>query len=197
MEKIKIDFDEWLKTFVPVDPVYYAVYDKTNGVITGIYPEGSAHAIENKIKISRDMAESIIDGKMAMHNCFVDLASNDLEIIHLTSLKKIDDILHRIIDKKYTNIKDPDVIVRYMSKSHKLKFILSNDIRTKKIRWDGDTEFRFIISEYNDPHKIIGIKSFTLDEFYLTDIEFKIKIPFKNFSVFTKRIFKTYILERK
>lgn len=194
MEKI-IDFDEWFKNFVPAEPDYYAIYDNTNGVITGIYPEGSARNIENKIKISRDMAESIIDGKIAMHNCFVDLSSNDLDIIQLTSLKKIDDILHRIIDKKYSNIDSPDLVVRYDTKKSKLEFILSEDIRIRKVKWDGDTELRFIISHYNDPHKIIDVKSFTLEKLYLNDLEFKIKIPVENFSVFTRRIFKKYILE--
>lgn len=196
MEKI-IDFDEWIKNFVIVEPDYYAIYDKKTGVITGVYPEGPAKNLDSKIKITKEFAESIIDGSIPMHHCYVDLSSDSLEIIQVSSLKKIDDILHRIIEKKYSDIETPDLLVNYFRESGTFKFILSEEIRIKRVKWDGDTELKFIISQYNDPHKILDVISFTLDHLYENDLEFKITLSEENFSVFTRRIFKKYVIDTK
>lgn len=195
MEEI-VDFNEWLKNYVPVEPKYYVVYDVYTGELTGVYPDHSSENLENKIEIEKELAESIFDGKISLSSFYVDLSSEKLEIIQVQSLRKIDDILHRIIDKKFSDIEDPDITVKYSSITRKLMFELKKSLRTKKIKWNGETELRFIISSYNDPYKIYQAIYFTLNQIYEKDLEFDYSGEDTNFSVFTIRLFKHYIFER-
>lgn len=191
-----VDFDEWVKTFVPAEPEYYAIYDKESGAVTGIYPDHSSTNFENRLKIDRELAESIFSGKLNMSNCFVDFNSDVLEIVQVHSLRKIDDILHRIIDKAYSDVSKSDVIVSHIVKEKKIKFGLTEFFTKRKIRWSGDTALRFLICSYNDPHKIYQIINLTLDELNSGEKEYKLETDDEKFSVFTTRVLKTYTLER-
>lgn len=195
MEEI-IDFDEWIKNFAPTEPEYYAIYDIDTGAVTGIYPEHSSREIENRIKIERELAESIFEGKVMMTNCFIDLTSDTLEVIQTHTLRKIDDILHRIINKEFSSITDPDIMITHTVEQGMIKFQISENIMNKKIKWSGDTEMRFLVCSYNDPHKILEIIKFRLDEMTDAIIEYKLITSDINFSLFTTRIFKKYLLER-
>ena len=194
MEKM-IDFDEWLKNFKPQPIEYYAIYNKETGAVIGVYPEHSCSDITNKIKIDDELATSIFDGIVLISNCFVDLNSEAIEVIQKESLRKIDDILHRIPDVEYSNIENPDVKIFFTGKS--LKFSLSDSIKNKKIKWDGDTVLKFIVSDYNDPHKFHDIISITLDKLYQGNQEFDYNGPDEKFSIFTNRILKTYAIEKE
>jgi hypothetical protein len=195
MEEI-IDFDEWLKNYVPPPIIYFAIYDTETGEVTAIYPESSCTHIENKIKIDDDLAQEIFDGKIHLSSCFVDLSSDMLEVIRTKSMRKIDDILHRVKDIKFSESGNSDILIRFFSDKKKIKFELKEELRTKKIKWDGDTALKFIISSYNDPHRIYQVISFTLDELYLDDKEFEYHETDYNFSIFTNRIFKRYLIEK-
>ena len=48
-----------------------------------------------------------------MSSCFVDLDSESIEIVEKHILTKIDDILHRFIDKKYLTVQDTDIVIQY------------------------------------------------------------------------------------
>lgn len=191
-----VDFDEWIKTFVPAEPEYYAIYDKDSGAVIGIYPEHSSKNFENRLKVDRELAESIFNGKLNMSSCFVDFNSDTLEIVQVHSLRKIDDILHRVIDKAYSDVSKSDIIVSHIVKDKKLRFELTDFFTRRKIRWSGDTELRFIICSYNDPHKIYQVINLTLDELSSGSKECKLETEDKKFSVFTTRVLKTYTLER-
>lgn len=193
MEKIK-DFDTWLKNFVPEPVVFYAIYDNTTGAVTGVYPEHSCSDIKHKIKIDSDLAVSIFDGIVSITNCFVDLNSETFEVIQKESLRKIDDILHRIPEVEYSNIENPDVMITL--KENDLSFSLSDSIKNKKIKWDGDTVLKFLVTEYNDPHKFHDVISFTLDDLYSQTQNFNYKGPLGKFSIFTNRILKTYAIKK-
>lgn len=195
MEEI-VDFDEWLRNYLPLEPKYYAVYDITTGEVTGIYPEQSSVNLENKLEVTREFAESIFDGKASLGAFYVDLSLEKLEIVQIHSLRKIDDILHRIIDKKYSDIVESDIKIRYSTDTGKINFELNENLRNKKIKWNGETSLKFIISSYNDPHKIYQLIQFTLNEVYEKDLEFDYEGEDTNFSVFTIRLFKHYIFER-
>ncbi len=193
MEKV-IDLEEWLKTIeIPV-PDFYAIYDLTTGEVTGIYPEHSCQHLSNKIKIDKELADSIFDGTVAMSNCFIDCDSETLEIVQVNNLRKIDDILHRVVDKKYSTSDFNDISIKY--KENKLVFELNEKLRNKKTKWAGDTECKFIVTSYNDPHKIYQLISFTLDSLYEKDQVFDYDGPDSNFSVFTNRILKRYVIEK-
>lgn len=196
MEQV-IDFDEWVKNFVPPAAEYYAIYDNDTGVVTGVFPEHSCEGILNKIKIDSELAESIFEGRVSMMSCFVDRHDDVIEVVHKQVLKKIDDVLHRVPEKQFSNIESPDVRIVYNSKSKKIKIELTKELKKKRIRWDGYTRLKFIVSEYNDPHKIIQVASYTLDELLSANKTIKYLGTSDKFSVFTGRIFKNYILERK
>lgn len=195
MEEI-IDFDEWLKTYIPAEPKYYAIYDIDTGELTGVYPEHSSTDLENKIEVEKEFAELIFEGKIPLASFYVDLSSETLEIVQIRSLRKIDDILHRIVDERYSEIFDPDITVEYYLKRKKIGFRLREKLREKKIKWSGETELKFIISSYNDPHKIYQVINFSLNDIYEKDLDFSYIGIDENFSVFTIRVFKKYILKR-
>ena len=196
MEKV-IDFDEWLKNYVPPPVIYFAIYDNETGAVTAVYPDSACESIENKIKIDEDLAQEIFDGKLQLSSCFVDLSSDTLEVIRTKSMRKIDDILHRVKDIKFSESKIFDILIRFSPDSKKMKFELKEQFRSKKIKWDGDTALKFIICSYNDPHRIYQVISFTLDELYIGDKEFDYTGEDNNFSMFTNRIFKRYLIEKK
>ena len=145
MEKV-IDLEEWLKDIQIPIPDYYAIYDLSTGAVTGIYPEHSCQDKLNKIKIDKELADSIFEGQIAMNNCYIDLDSETLEIVQISTLRKIDDILHRIVERKYGSTDFHDIIVRF--KDNKIHFELNEKIRIKKTKWSGDTECRFLITSY-------------------------------------------------
>jgi len=195
MEEI-IDFDEWFRNYLPLEPKYYAVYDNVTGEITGIYPEHSSENLENRLEVTKEFAESIFEGTISLGSFYVDLSMEKLEIVQIQSLRKIDDILHRIIDKKYSDISESDIKVTYFFDRKKICFELNKNLRNKKIKWDGETVLKFLISSYNDPHKIYQMIQFTLNEVYEKDLEFNYDGEDTNFSIFTIRLFKNYIFER-
>jgi hypothetical protein len=195
MEKI-MDFDEWLKNYVPPPIIYFAIYDNETGAVTAIYPDSSCESMENKVRIDDDLAQEIFDGKIHLSSCFVDLSSDVLEVIRTKSMRKIDDILHRVKDIRFSESRNSDILIRFFSDTKKIKFELKEQLRTKKIKWDGDITLKFVLCSYNDPHKIYQVVSFTLDELYLEDKEFDYTEKDHNFSVFTNRIFKRYLIEK-
>jgi hypothetical protein len=195
MEEIE-NFDEWLKNLIIPEIEYYAIFDIHTGAVTGIYPSHSAQSIENKILIDRDLAESVFNGTIPLNVCFVEETNGNLELIQTQVIKKIDDILHRVIDKEYAKFKDPDLIIQYDILNKKIIFLLDNKIKSKKIKWDGNTEVKFILSEYNDPYKFFQVISFKLEDLYDNNLEFMYTGTCNNFSIFTSRIFKKNVIER-
>jgi hypothetical protein len=192
MEQIT-DFDQWFSNLTFPEIEYYAIFKEDTGEVIGIYPSHSAKNIKNKILVDQEFADSIINGHISMSSCFVDDSGESLEIIQTCSIQKIDDILHRIIDKKFATFNDPDISIIYTD--NKLTFSLSHRIKNKKIKWDTNSELRFIVSEYNDPHKIIKVIGFTLKDLYNNDLTFECNLSKKQFSIFTSRIFKKYIFQ--
>lgn len=195
MEKV-IDFDKWLENFTPPTIQYYAIFDIATSMLIGIYPDHAAQNLSNKLLVDTEFAEAVFSGKISLTSCFVDEVDGKLEVIRTKSLKTIDDILHRIIDKRYANQSTPDATVRYISNDNTIEFELSDRLKEKNIRWNGDTELKFIICAYNDPHKIYQVVRFTLEELLESNIKVSYIGPEVSFSVFTSRIFKKYIFEK-
>jgi hypothetical protein len=204
MEAALKDFEEWAATLTPVETTYYAIFD-TSGKVTAIYPDHAAAEIENKIPVSRDIVESVIEGKTTVHSYKIDLTSANLEFIEIQTLTKIDDVLHRIIDNQWTDVIDNDVFLTYDNTAKCLTIELAKKyngtrevtgIQSKKVHWSGSTEMLFLLTNYNDPNYLIRSISVTLDQLVdqkkiITDLE----LPNK-FSVYTRRLFKNYIIEQ-
>jgi hypothetical protein len=190
-----IDFDSWLKNYIPPEVVYYAVYDETTRQVVGIYPESAALEINNKVKIDKEIAEDIQNGIIRMTSCFVDFNSDSVEIIENHSLRKIDDILHRIRDKKFFVIDDPDISVQYNTKLNQVIVSMSQDLQNKKIRYEDETEAYFLITDYNDPHIVYQTVSIKLGDLKKNSQSINFKSPKEKFSVYTRRLFKNYVFE--
>lgn len=196
MEEIT-DFDALLASMIETTNEYYAIYKPATGEVIGVYPNHSAANIEYKILISQDLADDVFSGKVALNSCFVDEVDGELQIVQTQTINKIDDILHRITLQEYTDIQAADCTVEYNSETELVTVSLCKKIKNKKIKLNSETELKFLITEYNDPHKIIQVIKTTLDDLYAEDACFQYIGTTKHFSVFTSRIFKNYIFVKK
>jgi hypothetical protein len=203
MEAALKDFEDWLSSLPTVEVTYYAIFDN-DGTVIGIYPDHAAVNIENKILIDREIAESVFEGKTTMSSYVVDLTSSTLEFVEIQTLKKIDDVLHRIMDKNWSSEIDNDICLTYNRKEQTLIIELSSKYTeakngestfSKKVQLAGDNGLSFLLTHYNDPSWLIQTVSTTLSELLeskkiINDID----LP-TNFSVYTRRLFKNYVVE--
>jgi hypothetical protein len=195
MEEI-IDFDSWLQQYTAPQVEYWAIFEPTTGEVTGIYPDSAADDKQYKIKIDSDLAEDIHNGIIQMSSCFVDIDSETIEIVTKHSLIKIDDVLHRVIDKKYRSTQKNDIIIQFNELENKIIFVLYSSTNTRKIHRDGSTEMQFFITSYNDPHNLYQTITFQLKDLEQGSKEFIYTGPHKRFSIFTRRILKNYVFEK-
>lgn len=198
MEAAIKDFQDWLLTLPPITrPEYYGIFDQSTGKLIEVRPDYLIEpSITNKIKITDDIADSIFSGKTSLSSYVVDFTTASLEIIEIKFLNTIDDVLHRIIDKQWSDYEDPDVLLIYDRKLKSLKIRLSQKYYNgRKVHWDGSTEMSYLITDYNDPNIPYEMFKLTLDD--IIDKEFIIEnlnLP-KNFSIYTRRLFKQYMIE--
>lgn len=206
MEKEMIDFDEWLANFKPEPMTYVAVFDPETGAVKSVGPSHAFREEKNKITLDQETAEAIINCEIMIHKCFVDLESETLEIAETKSIFKIDDVLHRIISTKYSNIDRPDVYLTYTAKTKTLKIQLSEELggtkrvkgeaKKRRVVWDGETTMDFLITEYNDPNLIFEMFSVKINDLIGKTKTVK-DIDYEKFSVYTRRLFKNYVIEYK
>jgi len=209
MEEI-VDFDEWYKNYQPIEIEYVAVFDPDSGRVISVGPLHAFQNEKNKVMIERDIAELIIEGQIKISDCAVDPHSNTLEMIEIKNIFKIDDVLHRIISQEWTEIEKPDIYITFNSTANTLKFELTEEysgtkklddkfqpVTPRKILWDGDTVLNFLVTDYNDPnilYKMISLK--ISDLISKSKIIKNVDVPSK-FSVYTRRVFKNYVIEHK
>lgn len=198
--------EEILRKFEEHKDKYSATFDKETGKVISVGPTISFQTETNKIDLDKDLAEDILTGKISISNCFVDINSNSLEIVELKNIRKIDDVVHRIPFKKFSDITNPDCYVSYYKKNGYFKFELSKDLggtkhnklgKTRNIYWSGDTVMTFYVTKYNDPHWILYNFDVKIEELIGNyKIVKNITLPEK-FSIFTRRLLKNYVLEIK
>jgi len=202
----EIDFDEWIKTF-KIEPVkYFALFDPVNGSITGVYPNSALPDSKTLVELDDETAGLIHEGKIQLQNCFVDLDSGKFEVAELKVLNKIDDLLHRIVEKEWSLMDKEDVYVKYLSTSGSLRFELTDRLggtrksgsqSKRKLHWDGSTTMTFLLTEYNDPNIVYDIIRFKIDDMVGKTKTYKLKNVPERFSLYTKRIFPNYVIETK
>jgi hypothetical protein len=194
--------------YIPL--VYVALFNPDSGEVVSIGPEAAFEHESNKIVIDSEIAERVIEGKVRIQNCFIDLANGTFEIAELKNVYKIDDVLHRISDKKWSNIEKPDLFVTYNKKKKTLSFELTEElggskklpkkyqpIKNRKVIWEGSTEMSFLITDYNDPNILYKMLSFKISDLTASPIVYNdVDVPEK-FSVYTRRLFKNYVMEIK
>lgn len=205
METIE-DFDKWLREYQPPITQYVAVYDPTTGRVISVGPDHAFADQQHVVQISQEIAESIITAETQIHNCQINVDSGQLEIAEKKTLNKLDDMLHRIPDSKYSKVLKSDIHLTYNSKSKYLKVQLSAEFggtkkhkgsfKVRKFIWDGSTDMDFLITNYNDPNLIFEMFSVKINDLVGYTVTIK-NIEYDKFSVYTRRLFKNYVIEYK
>jgi len=209
-EKVVLpDFDEWLANYQPSETKYNVAFDNETGKVLTVGPDHTVNSktYKNIISISNNVAEDIISGKIRMSKCFVDPAMGELEIVEVRDLYSIDDILHRIVEKRWSEIEKPDIYLMYDKSKSLLNIKLSEEfggtyrldkkfhpITKRKIFWDGETKLNFIVTDYNDPHIIHTVVEVKISDLNGQTVVLDVECPEK-FSIYTKRLFKNYVIE--
>jgi hypothetical protein len=191
----EIDFDVWLANYKAPEIQYYAMFDTTTGEVTGLYPSTALPNTENVVPVDIETAHLINEGKIGLNSCFVDITSGTFEIAEVKRLTKIDDVLHRIMDKSYAGLLVPDVLV--VQDGNSLVFTISEKYKKRKIHWAEDTEMSFLVTEYNDPNIVRHTIKFTINNLISNEQISKDLNLTKKFSVYTKRLFPVYLFEKK
>jgi hypothetical protein len=209
MEEI-VDFDEYITKLSQtlLELTYSATFDPKTGAVISVGPSHIFINEENKIPLDKETAEQIIEGNIKVNSCFVDITGGKLEIAEIQSVYKIDDVLHRIIEKKWSDIIKPEVFLSYNKTKKTLTVELTEEfygtkkvpkkyhpISKRKVIWSGETAMSFLITDYNDPNILYKMVSLTVSDLVEKKKIFKdIELP-DRFSVYTRRIFKNYILD--
>jgi hypothetical protein len=115
-----------------------------------------------------------------------------VNLASITGLTKIDDVLHRVVDKKWSKVAKPDVSIEYSREDALLTFKINPLLKT--IEWQGDQDMVFLITEYNDPNVLQEMISFNVNELVKYPQRFTLVLPEK-FSIYTRRIFDKYTYE--
>lgn len=209
MEEL-IDFDLWIAQQQEKKTTqYYAVYDPETGKIKGVWPEGAIGNQKFYVPIELSVAESIMSGTLSPSFCYVDPDTEEFALLDSQELglTKIDNVLHRIIEKRFSKLEHFDIHITYRQKENKLVFQLSEKYggtfkdlllenkKRKKVFWDVDTRLDFLITAYNDPNIIHEFLSFKMSEIISTDkIYIGLDVP-KKFSIYTNRVLKDCVIE--
>ena len=197
-----------LENSVPVEVKYSAVFDPRTGKVTSVGPSTAFVDETNKIEIDADVAESIIEGKIRISSCVIDLKNNKLEIAEVKTVFRIDDVLHRVSRKEWTDVDCPDVYITCNPKTQTMCVELTEEfygtyrlpeeyqpVTKRNVLWDGETVMNFFITDYNDPNILYNMLSLKISELEGASKVFRnIDFP-KKFSVYTRRIFKNYVME--
>ena len=207
MEEI-VDLEKFIGELNFPKLTYVAIFNPDTGEVTSVGPVHSFPNTKNKIDIDQSTAELIIEGKIRLNSCFVDMRENKLELAEVKSMFKIDDVLHRIVEAQWSNIERPDVFIEYNRKKKTLKIQLTEEfygtkkipkkfhpIAKRKVIWNGDTEMNFLITEYNDPNILYKMVSITISDLVENTKTIKnLELPVR-YSIYTRRVFKNYTIK--
>ena len=205
------DFDEWIANYKHKPVAYNAAFDVETGRVLSVGPDHAVNKkeFENVIPLEADIAEKIISSEISMSKCFIDPDQGELEIVERRDLYKIDDVLHRIIVRKYSEIKKPDIYLEHNAKTNILSVELSEefggtykqqkgiDVVKRKMFWNGETQLDFTITDYNDPNIVTDNFSVTINDLIGNKVELKELNINRFFSVYTRRLFKNYMIEER
>jgi len=187
-------FDEWIKTLEVPEETYFFEFDLDGNVIA-LHPGPEVDHIKNKIQVDLDIALAIYEQGETLRHYKVDVTSSrviKVNLASITGLTKIDDVLHRVVDKKWSKISKPDVSIEYNKADALLTFKINPLLKT--IEWQGDQDMVFLITEYNDPNVLQEMISFNVNELVKYPQRINIDLPNK-FSIYTRRLFDNYTFE--
>ena len=187
-------FDEWIKTLEVSEETYFFEFDADGNVIA-LHPGPAVDHIKNKIQVDLDIALAIYEQGETLRHYKVDATSGrviKVNLANITGLTKLDNVLHRVVDKKWSKISKPDVSIEYNKADALLTFKINPLLKT--IEWQGDQDMVFLITEYNDPNVLQEMISFNVNELVKYPQRININLPNK-FSIYTRRLFDNYTFE--
>ncbi len=187
-------FDQWIKTIEIPEESYFFEFD-SDGNVVALHPGQTVSGIKNKIQIDNSIALAIYEQGETLRHYKLDVISGRVIKVNLSSitgLYKIDDVLHRIIDKRWSNITKPDIAIEYKRQESLLTFKINPLLKT--VEWQGDQDMVFLITEYNDPNVLQEMISFNVNELVKYPQRITVELPNK-FSIYTRRIFDKYTFE--
>jgi hypothetical protein len=187
-------FDEWIKTVEVPEETYFFEFDEVGNVIA-LHPGFAVDNIKHKIQVDLDIALGIYEHGEMLGNYKVEITSGRILKVNLasiTGLNKIDDVLHRVIDKRWSNITKPDIAIEYNREDAVLTFKINPLLKT--VEWQGDQDMVFLVTAYNDPNILQEMISFNVNELVKYPHRFKLELP-KKFSIYTRRVFDKYTYE--
>ena len=205
----EVEFQTWVKQLQETKNKYSAIFDPNTMKLKRVGPSYALEHEDNCLEIDADIAERILSGEIRIHSCFLDTDNNKINIAETRHLIKIDDVLHRVPLTNWSDITNPDIYIVLNYNQKKITIDMNvkwngtfnstnqTNIKTRKLVWSGDTMLEFLITDYNDPNIIYDSFSFYVQDLINTQLEFKINVPHKKISVYTKRIFKNYIMDIK
>lgn len=187
-------FDEWIKTLEVPEDTYFFEFDLDGNVIA-LHPGPAVDHIVYKIQVDLDIALAIYEQGETLRHYKVDITSGrviKVNLANITGLTKIDNVLHRVVDKKWSKISKPDVSIEYDRTNAVLTFKINPLLKT--IEWQGDQDMVFLVTEYNDPNVLQEMISFNVNELVKYPQRININLPNK-FSIYTRRLFDNYTFE--
>lgn len=192
------------------ESVFCAVFDPLTGEVTCVGPTIALKNVEHKIPLEDEIGEMIIDGKINIFNCAVDIRNMSFQLLEKKAVVKIDDVLHRIVNKKWTDIDNPDIFLSLSYSKKTLTIQLTEEfggtfklpkkyqpVIKRKILWHGDTILDFYVTAYNDPHILYSKHSIYLKDLVGKKIVLKDITASENCSVYTRRVLQNYLIEIK
>ena len=187
-------FDQWIKNLEIPEETYFFEFDN-DGNVMALHPGQSVGGIKNKIQVANSIALAIYESGETLRHYKVDIISGrvlKVNLASITGLHKIDDVLHRVIDKRWTNVTKPDIAIEYNRTDSLLTFKINPLLKT--VEWHGDQEMVFLITEYNDPNVLQKMISFNVNELVKYPQRINVELQ-KKFSIYTRRIFDKYTFE--
>jgi hypothetical protein len=186
MEEIK-PVDDFSDIVIP-KTIFVAVYDEDTGKVKSVGPEIAHKDKKSKIVLDDDTALSIIKGDTPLSTCFIDPVTNKLEIVETKTFLKVDDILHRIPDSRFTQIERVDILIKHDQKKQTLAFEML--CKSEKI---SSSDLNFFITEYNDPNVLYQRIKISKADLIENIVTVEIDQDVSDFSIFTKRVIGTYL----
>ncbi len=187
-------FDQWIKTIEVPEETYFFEFDN-DGNVVALHPGQTVGEIKNKIQVDNSIALAIYEQGETLRHYKVDVISGrviKVNLVSITGLHKIDDVLHRVIDKRWSKVTKPDISIEYNRQESLLTFKINPLLKT--VEWQGDQEMVFLITEYNDPNILQEMISFNVNELVKYPHRITVDLPEK-FSIYTRRIFDKYTYE--
>jgi hypothetical protein len=191
---------------IKIEASYLAEFNPDTGEVLSVGPKSALQERKHTIEIDNETAEDIIQGNIRIQSCFIDLREKTIEVSEVKQVHKLDDVVHRIISKKWSNIEKPDIYIS--NKNDSLVFYLTEEyggtyiqddkfqpVKKRKILWDGDTDLNFLVTDYNDPNILYKMITIKLNDLVGKEKIIDIRDVPENYSIYTRRIFKDYVIE--